>query len=149
MQGSSRITPPWELVYDLGQDRVERAVVPGGWVYRNWLAVGSDVSVHQINLVFVPTAPDPAPINLVPPLITGVGRVGQTLTCDTGEWEGTITSYAYQWQSDAVNVGSNANTYVPVVGDRNNTVVCAVTATNVTGSNTVTSSNSIDVQDEA
>ena len=80
-----------------------------------------------------------APTNTVLPGITGTAQQGQTLTCSTGTWTGSPTSYSYQWKSAGSNVGTNQNTYVPVIGDVGNTITCVVTATNAGGSTSATS----------
>lgn len=70
------------------------------------------------------------PANTVLPVISGTSEVGQTLTCSTGTWvgDGPIT-FSYQWQIDGGNVGTDQNTYVPVVGDIGGVPTCEVTAT--------------------
>ena len=39
-----------------------------------------------------------APTNTTLPTITGTAQVGQTLTASTGAWDGSPTSFAFQWQ---------------------------------------------------
>ena len=39
-----------------------------------------------------------APTNTTLPTITGTAQVGQTLTASTGAWNGSPTSFAFQWQ---------------------------------------------------
>jgi hypothetical protein len=65
------------------------------------------------------------------------------LTCTQGNWAGTPTSYAYQWQRDGTNVGTNANTYTLVAGDSGHNVGCIVTATNAQGSTAAPLSNTV------
>ena len=52
----------WEPVYDNPGDRMERTPLPDGYLYRNWIAQGSDHTrvVWLIALVYVPNAA-PAP----------------------------------------------------------------------------------------
>lgn len=81
------------------------------------------------------------PTNSVAPAITGTAQVGETLTCSEGTWTdgGGTNTYAYQWKRGVTNVGTDQNTYVPVVGDIGATITCTVTATNDGGSLAVTS----------
>jgi len=81
-----------------------------------------------------------APVNTVLPAITGSPTVDSTLTASTGTWTGSPTSFAYQWKADGANVGTNANTYVPVTGDVGKNITCTVAATNAGGSTAATSS---------
>jgi hypothetical protein len=80
------------------------------------------------------------------PYVSGAAPVGGVLTCTTGNWAGTPSSYAYQWYRDGTTaVGANANTYTTVAGDQTHLITCVVTATNVTGSTTAPPSNGIRV----
>lgn len=76
-------------------------------------------------------APGAAPVNTAIPAVT---QSGITLTCTQGTWDGTPTSYAYQWKMDGVNVGTNLATYDTIPADVGLTATCIVTATNATGS---------------
>jgi hypothetical protein len=50
-----------------------------------------------------PTPPTPT----APPVVSGDGTPGSTLSCTPGDWEFEPTSYTYQWQSDSlVNIGT-------------------------------------------
>ena len=58
---------------------------------------------------------------------------GTVLSCTTGNWVGTPTSYAYQWKKDGVNIGTNANAYTLLAGDvGGHQFTCVVTASNAT-----------------
>lgn len=77
------------------------------------------------------------PVNTVAPTITGTVEVGETLTCSTGTWSPSPTSYAYQWQRvNAATVdisGATQATYVITADDVGHYLQCKVIATNNTG----------------
>jgi len=82
-----------------------------------------------------------APVNTVPPVVSGTAVVGQVLTVSNGTWTGSPTSYAYQWQdcdASATNcspiAGAPAATYTIVAGDVGSTIRAVVTASNAGGS---------------
>lgn len=81
-----------------------------------------------------------APTNTVAPAISGTAQNRQTLTCSTGTWTGSPTSYSYQWKRGVTNVGTNSSTYTLVTADVGSTMTCTVTATNAVGSGNATSS---------
>lgn len=76
------------------------------------------------------------PTNLIPPSVSGTLTVGQTLTCNPGQWVGLLPlTLSYQWLRDASTpIGTNSPTYTLVVGDSTHTVKCQVTASNTLGS---------------
>ena len=98
-----------------------------------------------------PTAPVAAAHGALPPAIvtapqvTGTAQAGQTLTTSTGTWNGSPTTYAYQWQRcDATGVctpidGATAASYLLTPGDIGATLEVVVTATNAVGSQAATS----------
>ena len=94
------------------------------------------------------------PVNTVAPAITGTAQEGQTLTCSTGTWSGSPT-YTYQWKRNGSNIGSATNsTYLLVLADVGQSILCTVTATNALGSsnadsNTVTPTSSVDSDAQA
>jgi hypothetical protein len=73
--------------------------------------------------------------------------VGSTLTCSTGTWTGEPTiTYAYQWQFARTGTaisGATSSTYVINVEDKNRTLNCKVTATNISANVSATSSATI------
>lgn len=82
-----------------------------------------------------------APVNSVPPAISGAPTVGQTLTASTGTWANSPTSYAYQWlrcngggNNCAAIGGATQQTYTLVAADAGSTIRVRVTATNADGS---------------
>jgi hypothetical protein len=92
-------------------------------------------------------APQVAPSNQTPPTISGTPQVGQTLTADPGQWNGTTPiTFTYQWRRCDDNGGSCSNiggatqkTYVLKNADRDNTLRIRVTARNSDGSAQATS----------
>ena len=90
------------------------------------------------------TNPYAPPVNTVAPAISGTVTVGSTLTCTAGTWTGEPTiTYAYQWQyarTGTAIAGATSSTYVINVEDKNRTLNCKVTATNISASVSATSS---------
>jgi hypothetical protein len=90
-----------------------------------------------------------APANTVPPAISGRPQVGAILTTSQGTWTDPSASFAYQWQrcdsrgSGCVDIaGATGQTRITTGADAGVTLVVAATATNGTGSATVTSAPS-------
>lgn len=96
----------------------------------NWMEAWEDITA---------TPPASPPVNTVPPEVTGGLYFGDILTTTDGTWTGSPTSYAYQWQRDATNIGTNTNTYTLVSADAGTSITCIVTATNASGSTPETS----------
>jgi hypothetical protein len=68
--------------------------------------------------------------------------VGAALSCTMGNWsgmDGEPASYAYQWLSDGVEVGTGTSYTTAAPG----TVSCVVTATNGAGSTAAPPSNAV------
>jgi hypothetical protein len=93
-----------------------------------------------------------APVNTVPPTISGTPTVGQTLTASNGTWTNSPTSYAYQWER--CNGGGNnctsiknatQQTYTLVAADAGSTIRVRVTATNADGSASATSAQTVPI----
>ena len=69
------------------------------------------------------------------PSITGTATVGETLTADEGDWNGSPTSYSFQWLRGTVPIaGADEATYVVVEDDVGEQLAVLVTATNDLGS---------------
>jgi|TARA_R110000822_G_scaffold302453_1_gene426642 hypothetical protein len=79
------------------------------------------------------------PVNTSLPVISGTTTLGSVLTSTTGTWTNSPSSFAYQWISGVLNVGTNANTYTLVQADSAAAITCVVTATNASGSTPATS----------
>jgi uncharacterized protein YdaL len=88
------------------------------------------------------------PVNTALPVISGIARVGRTLTATAGSWTATppVTQIAYRWQrcsatgTSCSNVaGATSATYLVKSADRNRTLRVRVTATNAVGSTVATS----------
>ena len=69
----------------------------------------------------------PPPVISVAPVASGNAVVGQTVSCTTGTWTNTPTSYGYQWLSANVAIGgatsntfSNMEVYIPNYAGSNN-----------------------------
>jgi hypothetical protein len=98
----------------------------------------ADVPGLQNYLANVFTQP-PAPVNSVPPAISGNPAVGVALTCSQGSWSGS-PSFGYAWNRDGAPIaGASSQTYTPVPADAGHSLTCSVTATDSAGSTTVTS----------
>jgi fibronectin type 3 domain-containing protein len=102
-------------------------------------------------------ADNSVPAILTKPAITGVARVGESLSVDRGVWSGGGTlSFDYQWlrcdeqgQSCAVIANETTNSYVLVAADAGHKLVVRVTATNTQGSGTATTDPSAVVADNS
>ena len=96
-------------------------------------AFTADEAQRLADLGVTGDAPPPAnpPTNLAVPAVTQAGAV---LTSTMGEWDGTPTSYSYQWNMDGAPIGTDASTYDVLPADVGLTATCVVTATHAAGS---------------
>lgn len=86
------------------------------------------------------------PVQTSPPVISGAGTVGNTLTSTVGNWTYAPTSYTRQWRRGAVNIpGATTATYVLVAADSGTSVTMQLTAHNAAGSTQASLSNAIAV----
>ena len=94
-----------------------------------------------VTVVVTDATPAPsAPVNSALPAITGATTLGALLTCSTGTWTQSPTSYAYQWKRGGTSIaGETAATHTIVAADQGTTLTCTVTATNANGSTAATS----------
>ena len=78
-----------------------------------------------------------APVNTVPPAITGTAQVGVLLSGNSGNWSNAPTSYSYVWAVAGLTVATTTS-YTPVTADASKSGTYAVTATNAAGSTAAT-----------
>jgi subtilisin family serine protease len=104
----------------------------------------TDSEQASLYATYTPAAP---PANTGLPTISGIAKVGQTLSSSTGSWTESPTSYAYQWQrcdtggANCVAIeGSGAQTYTVKSTDIASTLRVAVTASNSVGASSPASS---------
>ena len=109
-------------------------------------AVNSDGQAKAVSNATAIVAAQAGPPNTAPPTISGTATVGSTLTANPGTWTGSSITFTYQWrQCDAAGANCTSitaatnNTYVIASGDVGHTIRVAVTGTDATGPNTVTS----------
>jgi hypothetical protein len=109
-------------------------------------AVNSDGQAKAVSNATAVVVAQAGPPNTAPPTISGTATVGSTLTANPGTWTGSSITFTYQWrQCDASGAnctsitGATASTYVIANGDVGHTIRVAVTGTDATGPNTVTS----------
>jgi List-Bact-rpt repeat protein len=83
---------------------------------------------------------NPRPINEERPIISGNLEVGEMLTCSTGTWKNSPTSFSYQWQRNGSPIaGETSSEYVVQGADVEAYLTCEVTAENDEGTGTATS----------
>ncbi len=141
----------------------------GGWRSRTscrisaYVASSADIGLDRLissaSTSPSPLAPDPpavgerplpedaTPASTLPPSIAGTAVVGHWLSASRGEWEGSPTSYTYQWQEcDAWGegclgvAGATAPDYQVTASDLEGSLRVMVTATNSAGSTSASSS---------
>ena len=91
-----------------------------------------------------------APTNITPPLVSGVGKIGQTLSCSDGVWSGNPSSFTYEYfwvraegEEEEEIEGAESNTYTVGPADAGDSIYCGVEATNSAGSEYEFSPNEI------
>jgi hypothetical protein len=84
----------------------------------------------------------PSLSNTSPPAISGKAAVGSTLTCSTGSWSQTPSSFAYAWLRDSGPIaGATSASYTVVAPDATHALSCKVTATAGGASTSATSAS--------
>jgi hypothetical protein len=80
------------------------------------------------------------PVNTSAPVISGSTTIGSVVSCSTGTWTNSPTSYTYQWKRNGTAIAfATSSTYTLVSGDSGQSITCTVTATNTGGSASATS----------
>ena len=97
-------------------------------------ATATSAPTAVIAPVLTPWANTPVPGLLAAPAVSGSAAVGATLTCATGRWSGSPTSYEYQWnRGNAPVLNATAATVTATAADRGQALSCTVTAINSGG----------------
>jgi hypothetical protein len=121
-----------------GQVGSAQAYVPTtadiGWEISCRATVSNPDGDAEANSAYVPVE-DGTPESVNAPTVTGSPMTGSTVTCAPGTWSGGVDSYAYQWLlNDKPITGATATKLLLRDSFYEKTVVCRVTATNVSGS---------------
>jgi hypothetical protein len=111
------------------------------------------IDSEQMSVYATYTPSAAAPVNTVPPTISGSAVQGQTLTAQPGSWSNNPTSFSYQWRDcdasggSCVDIpGATSSSYLLVASDVNSTMRVVVTAANASGSTAATSAATSVVQ---
>jgi hypothetical protein len=101
---------------------------------------GGETPGESSNSVTVKGKP-PKLVEGKPPKVEGIGGVGETLTCNHGEWTGTAEiTYSYEWLLGGSSIsGAAGSTLVVEASYEGKSVACKVTATNSVGKETAAS----------
>lgn len=101
---------------------------------------------HETSGVDATLVAEEAPTNVIPPFVSGVGKIGETLSCSTGAWSGKppIFTYEYFWFRGEEEIeGAESSTYRLGVADAGEPISCGVEAINSVGAEYEFSSNEI------
>jgi hypothetical protein len=101
---------------------------------------------HETSGVDATLVAEEAPTNVTPPFVSGVGKIGETLSCSNGVWNGNppIFTYEYFWFRGEEEIeGAESSTYRLGIADAGESISCAVVVTNSAGEEYEFSSNEI------
>jgi hypothetical protein len=87
-----------------------------------------------------------APRNIIPPLLSGVAKIGGTLSCSNGVWSGNPPNFTYEYfwfRGEEEIEGAESSTYRLGVADAGESISCGVEAINSVGVEYEFSSNEI------
>jgi hypothetical protein len=101
---------------------------------------------HETSGIDATLVAEEAPTNVTPPFVSGVGKIGETLSCSKGVWTGNppIFTYEYFWFRGEEEIeGAESSTYRLGIADSGESIWCAVVATNSVGEEYEFSSNEI------
>lgn len=125
-----------------GQTYTLTAAEEGARITVTVTATNSEGSASATSPATDPVAPAlAAPTNTTPPSISGIARVGETLTASDGVWTGVPTPViTRQWEADGVDIeGATGTTYDLTEAEEGAVITVTVTATNSEGSASATS----------
>lgn len=136
--------PPEQIIGETGSTYELDAADDGHVVY------ATEIATNVVTAIENDTDPSdevvyPIPVNTVLPALSGTPQEGVELTCSTGTWDNSPSSYTYQWYDVTAAApigGETTNAYTPdgsVVGHE---ILCLVTAHNSGGSSDAEASNS-------
>ena len=80
-----------------------------------------------------------SPVNSIAPKVTGIAKVGQTVTCNGGTWKKAPTGYTYAWYNGASTPVSRKQALVLSPTQVGKSMRCTVIASNTFGTSTATS----------
>jgi hypothetical protein len=125
------------------------ATASAGSTFDHWSGACSGTAACTITMsaaqnaaaTFNKVATPPAlgvPVNTGPPVITGQPLPGKTLSCSTGTWSNSPTSFSYRWKLAGTSItGATGSSYTVQIADEasgpNDTLTCVVTASNAAG----------------
>ena len=89
------------------------------------------------------------PLSLRIPEITGTAAVGNTVTCNNGDWSSSPTTFTYKWSRDGAEIaGATAQTYLLTQPDGATLVACTVTAGNAVATGAAATSGAVRMSQE-
>jgi YD repeat-containing protein len=151
-----RISPNLKTLFGYDSEKHLTALSPPGqqpWLMTYGTTVG-DPSMGRLLAVTRPPASAAlwnghTLINTVAPTLSSTeAKQGTALSVSTGSWNSTPQSFAYQWEDCSSTYsgctpipGATNPGYTPQLSDGGHTIVAVVTATNASGSPSITSSN--------
>lgn len=98
--------------------------------YLGLIEYGETGAFTALQVVTGEAATPGAPVNTVPPSISGEPRVGAVLSADPGEWDVAGLEFSYQWQADGTDIaGATGSTYRVTPADQGRSLRVVVTTT--------------------
>ncbi|HEX3874128.1 MAG TPA: hypothetical protein VHW26_08275, partial [Solirubrobacteraceae bacterium] len=117
------------FIADYGNARIQR-----------WDAYGTTIWTAAAAAAGGPAVPT----DTTPPAISGTPAQGSAVTCSTGAWTGSPTSYTYAWDRDSSPIGSaTSSSYTVAAADVGHSLTCVVTAANAAGKSQPASSAAV------
>ena len=97
-------------------------------------AAGSSVAAVSAPVVPAAVPSGAVPVNTTLPSISGTPQQGQTVSCLTGSWTNSPTSYLISWERDGLPIaGATGSAYTLTAADVGQAVTCTVVAVNGLG----------------